>query len=349
MPQKATIYDIAKEAGVAPSTVSRVLSGHKNVSAKTRAKVEAIAREHQFNTANSMRQQVTMAQQTLAIIMPETNPQYFIRILSAACHEAKRRGYQTMLFQLPEDEDYNMIEIAERIIRWRLHGAFYIGSVTEAEREDLPAALNLLFEHMPLVALSPPHKDVHCTFLYNDLEASIFQAMRHLQMLGHRKIAFIGGNRTLEASGARGRGYLRAVEELHLVENHAYHSASGFTAETGEIAVLRMLTSLPRENWPTAIIAFSDIVAIGAIHQLHSMGLRLPEDMAIIGCDNTFYSQYTMPPLTTIDLFSEERARTAIVELATHADTRKAPVTLVRAPALIIRESCGVKLGVRKL
>ena len=71
--------------------------------------------------------------------------------------------------------------------------------------------------------------------------------------------------------------------------------------------------------------------------------------MALIGCDNTYFSPHTMPPLTTIDLFSEERARTAIVELVSSSQNQKAPITLVRAPSLIIRESCGAKLGYRQL
>ena len=276
MAKKLTIYDIAAEAGVAPSTVSRVLSGHKSVSAKTRAKVEAIARSHNFSTWQSIRRQVSLAQQTFAVILPETRDQYWGRILSAANREAKRLGYQTMLFQLLDGEDYDMTEIAEHIIHWRLRGTLYIGGVFEAERPDLPTALNRLMEHMPLVAISPPMESVKCTFLHNDLETAMFQAVQHLHMLGHRRIAFIGGNQTLEASGARARGYLRAVAEFGLVKDDEYHGAAGFSAETGEIAVLRMLTTIPRDRWPTAIIAFSDLVAVGAIHQLHSLASSCP-------------------------------------------------------------------------
>jgi DNA-binding LacI/PurR family transcriptional regulator len=349
MAAKTTIYDIAKEAGVAPSTVSRVLSGHQNVSVKTRIKVEAIARTHSVSTLQSLRHQVSLAQQTFAVIIPETSGQYWGRILSAANREAKRLGFQTMLFQLLDGDDYDLKEIAKRIIHWRLRGALYIGGVLEAERADLPVALNMIIEHMPLVAISPPLKNVKCTFLHNDLETVMFQAVQHLHMLGHHRIAFIGGNQTLEASGARAWGYLRAIEEFGLVKDDAYHGAAGFSPEMGEIAVLRMLTTLPRHRWPTAIIAFSDMVAVGAIHQLHSMGLKVPDDMALIGCDNNYFCPYTLPPLTTIDLFSEERARTAIAELVSNSQNQKAPVTLIRAPSLIIRESCGAKLGHRQL
>ena len=90
-----------------------------------------------------------------------------------------------MLFQLLDGEDYDLTEIAKRIIHWHLRGTLYIGSVQEAERKDLPIALNLLMEHMPLVAISPPLDSVKCTFLHNDLETAMFQAVQHLHMLGH--------------------------------------------------------------------------------------------------------------------------------------------------------------------
>ena len=260
------------------------------------------------------------------------------------------RGYETMLFQLPIGEDYSMADIAARVLCWKLSGALFAGGVTEAERPDMCGALNKIMEAMPLVCVAPPIDGVNCTFFHNDLETAMLQAMQHLRMLGHKRVAFIGGNRAVEFSGARARGYMRGVRELGLADDPAYRcAASGTTPEAGEIAIIRMLGNLPLEKWPTAIAAFNDPVALGALRQLSLMGLRVPEDMAIIGCDNTFFSAYTTPPLTTIDMHSEERAKTAIDELISCSDTPRAPFTLVRAPTLIIRESCGAKLGYRRL
>lgn len=350
MAANATIYDIAKEAGVAPSTVSRVLSGHPSVSAKTKERVEAIARSRHFATATAARAFEKLSGRTLALIMPEMRDHYHGIIAAAANREAQLRGYETMLFQLPAGEDYSMMDVADRALCWKLGGALFAGGVTESERTDMRAGLNRIMEAMPLVCVSPPIEGVNCTFFHNDLETAMFQAVQHLKMLGHKRIAFIGGNRTVESSGARARGYLNAVKTLDLADDPAYRcAASGVTPEAGEIAVARMLGNLARDKWPTAIVSFNDPVALGALKQLGAMKLRVPDDMALIGCDNTFFSAYTNPPLTTIDMHSEERARTAIDELISCSGTPRAPFTLVRAPTLIIRESCGAKLGYRRL
>lgn len=350
MAKKTTIYDIAREAGVAPSTVSRVLSGSPSVSEKTRGRVEAIARSHQFATAHAAREQERLSGKTLALIMPEMRDHYHGIIAAVANREARLNGYETMLFQLPIGEEYSMTDVVTRAIRWKLSGALFAGGVVESTRSDICGALNRLMEAMPLVCVAPPIEGVNCTFLHNDLETAMFQAVQHLKMLGHRRVAFIGGGRTPDASGARAKGYLRAVAELGLIDDPNYRGETpGFAPETGEIAIVRMLGNLPRDRWPTAIVSFNDPVALGAIRQLELMGLSVPKDMAVIGCDNTFFSAYTSPPLTTIEMYSEERARTAINELISCSDTPRAPFTLVRAPTLVIRESCGAKLGYRRL
>ncbi len=349
---KTTIYDIAREAGVAPSTVSRVLTGHKNVSAKTREKVQGIIDRRHFTPSLSAQalEQNKLRVKTLGVLMPEVTDHYSGQILCAATREARRLGYETLLFQLPFGEKYDFSEVADQLIRRRLDGALYSGGVLEAARPDLPGALNRLMEYMPLVAISPPIAGVNCTFLHNDLETTMVHAVQHLYMLGHKRIAFVGGGRTIQDSGARARGYLRAVSELGMTDIPSYHGEGGFTAESGEIAVLRLFADSDRDGRPSAIVAFSDLVALGALKQLHVMGLRVPQDVAIIGCDNTFFSAYTIPPLTTIDLYSEERARTAVAELinCSKEASPKPPFTLVRAPAFIVRESCGVTLGRRE-
>ena len=112
---------------------------------------------------------------------------------------------------------------------------------------------------------------------------------------------------------------------------------------------LRMLSGLERKRWPTAIIAFNDQMALGAIKQLKQMGLRLPEDMAIIGCDNQFFCPYTDPPLTSIDLHPEEMTQSAVRELLVAREgNRTQSFSMMREATLIVRESCGAKLGYRK-
>ena len=110
-----------------------------------------------------------------------------------------------------------------------------------------------------------------------------------------------------------------------------------------------MLSGLERRRWPTAIIAFNDQMALGAIKQLKQMGLHLPDDMAIIGCDNQFFCPYTDPPLTSIDLHPEEMTQSAVRELLVAREgNRTQSFSMMREATLIVRESCGAKLGYRK-
>jgi DNA-binding LacI/PurR family transcriptional regulator len=350
MPNKQpTIYDIAREAGVSIATVSRVMSGHPNVSEKTLKKVQSVIQRHHYAPSFVAKGLEGGKTGTIGIILPEVSNPYYARLYCAAEDEARRRGYSVWLYQLPQNRPYVEREVVQELIRRRLDGAFFMGGIVESQHEDLPAAISELHRFMPVVAICPPIEGLECICLYNDLASAIRQAVQHLHMLGHSRIAFVGGSSVVRNSGARGRGFLEALAELDLKDDTAYHHEGGYTAEAGEIALLKLLTGLPRENWPTAIIAFNDLVALGAMKQLSLMGLSLPRDMAVIGCDNSFFAPYTNPPLTSIDLHPEEHARSAISELLAAVENPVAPFTLMRDATLVIRESCGVKLGRRKL
>ena len=188
-----------------------------------------------------------------------------------------------------------------------------------------------------------------CICIHSDLVSCSRLPVRHLHALGHRRIAFIGGSMQLRDSSMRGENFLRELRELNLPDDPAYHVDCGYSAESGEGAVLRMLSVLDRKRWPTAIIAFNDLMALGAVKQLKHMGLHLPQDMAIIGCDNQFFCPYVDPPLTSIDLHPEELGGSAVRELLSAKGASYAKFNLMREATLIVRESCGAALGYRKL
>ncbi len=347
--KQVTIYDIAQEAGVSIATVSRVISGHPNVSKKTLKKVNDVISRHKY-APNSMARGLEKGKTgIIGIIVPDISNPYYARLYCAADDEARRRGFGVWLHQLPQGHPYVEREVVEQLISRRLDGAFFVGGIVESQHESLPAAISQLHRYMPVVAICPPIEGLECICLYNDLATAIRQAVQHLHMLGHARIAFMGGSSLVRTSGARGRGFLDALAELGLKDDSAYHHEGGYTAEAGEIALLKLLTGLDREKWPTAIIAFNDLVALGAMKQLALMGLSVPKDMAVIGCDNTYFSPYLTPPLTTIDLHPEEHARSAITELLAAVDKPIAPFCLMRDATLVIRESCGVKLGRREM
>lgn len=348
MEKKMTIYDIAKEAGVSTATVTRVVSGHHSVRATTRERVQQVIDKYGYTPSAIARDLENGQNKTIGIILPEIVNPYFAQLFSGAYDEAHKSGYSVWLAQLPSSESIED-DLVNDLIRRRLEGAFFAGGIWESERKGLMEALRKLGNYMPIVAICPPQTNLNCICLYNDLVSCVSQAVRHLHVLGHRRIAFVGGSLQVGGSGARGQGFLDELRALNLPDNPAYHHEGGFDSESGERAVQRLLSGLERDKWPTALISFNDLVALGAIKQLKQMGLRVPEDMAVIGCDNQFFCPYVDPPLTSIDLHPDEHARSAIRELLSAKENNTQPFTMARDATLVVRDSCGSKLGYRKL
>jgi DNA-binding LacI/PurR family transcriptional regulator len=196
-----------------------------------------------------------------------------------------------------------------------MDGVLFAGSIWSADRDDLNSALDKLGRYMPVATICPPDVALECICIQSDLVNCSRLPVRHLHTLGHRRIAFIGGSMHSKDASRRGAAFLEQLRSLGLADDPAYHVDAGYDMEGGERAVLRMLSALPRERWPSAIVAFNDLVALGAVRQLKKMGLRLPEEMAIVGCDNQFFCPYADPPLTSVDLHPAEMAQSAVREL----------------------------------
>jgi len=343
-----TIYDIATAAGVSTATVSRVMAGHPNVSAKTRARVLEIIDSQSYRPNLNARALELGMSRILGIVSPSMANPYFAAICHGAAEEAHKSDYLLLPQSLLPDERIGT-KAVERFIAQRLGGLLFISGPPPAPHHQVVSELTLLQKYMPVVVLSPPIEGFACTYLYNDLTGAMRQAIRHLQALGHRRIAFLGGSTEISTSGIRGRLFLEELAALNLMPEAQYHHEAGHTPEAGELAVLKMLSRLAQPAWPTALIAINDLVALGALRQLHRMGLRVPDDMAVIGCDNQFFAAFTTPPLTTIDLQAAEHARIAIQVLLGEQGPPAPPFTQVREATLIVRESCGVKLGRRAI
>ena len=348
MSNRITIYDIAREAGVSTATVTRVVRGDANVKPATREKVQRIIDTYAYAPSASAQHLEHGRSRTIAIVMPTIINPYFTRIYDAAYWEAQENGYNAWLFQVKENNPIPR-ELVDELIRRRLDGVLFAGSIWSAERRDLNDALSRLKHHMPVAVVCPPTVRLNCICIHSDLVGCSRLPVRHLHALGHRRIAFIGGSMQFKDNSKRGENFLEELRALDLPDDPAYHIDTGYDEEGGERAILRMLSGMDRQRYPTALIAFNDRVALGAIKQLKQMGLRLPDDMAIIGCDNQFFCPYTDPPLTSVDLHPEEMAQSAVRELLVSQASATQSFSLMREATLIVRESCGAKLGFRKL
>lgn len=351
MSKSVTIYDIAKEAGVSTATVTRVTSGDVRVREATRERVQQVIDKWGYVPSAAAHSLDGRYTRTFAIVMPAVSNPYFERIFNKMYATAREHGYYPLLIKITENQPVPR-DVVDEILRRRMDGAIFVGNIWNPERSGLSNTLSRLKDHMPVVAICPPATSLDCICIHSDLVNCSRLPVRHLHTLGHRRIAFIGGSMQLDDQSQRGENFLEELRTLDLPDVPAYHTNAGYDAESGERAVLRILSGLDRREWPTAFVAFNDLVALGAMKQLKKMGLKLPHDMAIIGCDDQFFCPYTDPPLTSVNLHPEEMAASSVRELLfaheNGSEARECAFNMMHEATLVVRESCGTQLGYRK-
>lgn len=341
--KETTIHDVAREAGVSIATVSRALSGGP-VSVAAREKVEAAIRTVGYTVPGGKGNARTIA----VVINSQSNP-YYASMCQGVTEEAARAGYLPVFYSYPEGTKCD--QAVSDLLAARPAGVLLAGWMVENEELDQTrSCLQRLQQAMPLVAIGPPVDGLECARLTSDPSQCVRKSLAHLAMLGHKRIAFVGGDRTARFSNIRERTYLEEAERLGLTLRPDYVRLTGCTAPAGELGINMLLGGLGRSEYPTAVFCINDLTALGAMRQLHRLGLRVPEDMAVVGCDNTFFAPFLTPSLTTVDLHPRAHGKAAVAELIASIQRGRAISFNDNVEAsLVVRESCGAHLGVRDL
>ncbi len=336
--KRVTIKDVAAEAGVSYQTVSRVINHHASVRPETRARVlEAIERLN-FRpnlAARGLPQQRTFI---IGLVIPYEADYLFrdphlLAQISGIDAEANARGYNLLLST--EGGSGDDLEAFERLLRNQVADGVL---VVETARSHAGCAL-LAREQYPFVSLgyapgAPPSCAVHA----NDREGAR-QATLHLLKKGHRRIGIINGPPTgaVQAMEERLTGHRQALQEAGLTFDPTLMVYGDYTRPSGQRATEQLL-ALP--DPPTAIFAFNDRMAMGAIWAIRAAGRRVPDDIAVIGFDDIPAAADFSPPLTTVRQPSKEAGATATRILFDIIEGNPPPATEVVLPAeFIIRES----------
>ena len=347
MEQKpVTISDVARLAEVSVATVSRVLSGGGG-SPAARERVESSARTQGYRRQASERRAEPVRDHALALVISDLANPYYSTLLNGAEHAARRAGWPLTVIQ-PDFSDDTQETALERILSLPVSGAVVVGAAMErGDTDAIRQRLCRIARRMPIVTIGPQVEGVSCVNITSDLSLSVRKSLAHLSNLGHRRIAFIGGAGGMRSSSTRRRAYWQEMARLGLSADGEIRTDAGFTPQAGEFCVNRLFSGAAPDRRPTAIIAINDLVALGALRQLERMGLRVPEDVALIGCDNQFFTPYLNPSLTTVDLHPFDHGVTAIEELISALDGGGGSYSQIRECSLIVRESCGAMLGPR--
>lgn len=289
------LKDIADRAGVSVMTVSKVMRDAPDISTNTKLRVRQLAEQMGY-TPDSVAQGLRYKRTKLfgLVIPAATNPVY-ARIVMAIEEQAHEAAYDLLVahsLNIPEREEM----VVRRMLSRRIDGLF-LAPVYRME-PTAPIYDELLRRHVPTVLLG--HRAPFCEKFANvetDDASASYLATKHLLGLGHRRIAFFTGPPVAPSSQERLDGYRRALREENLQWDDRLIFTAGSTIEEGEKAALQLLDERPGA---TAIQSVNDLVAIGAATVLLKQGLKIPEDLSMVGFGNVLVSEHFRVPLTTV-------------------------------------------------
>ncbi|GHU76998.1 LacI family transcriptional regulator [Spirochaetia bacterium] len=293
------IKDIAQLAGVGISTVSRVINNSGPVSENTRNKVKDIINEHHFIPNNSARNLKSSQSKNIALLVKGIANPFFTRMIRVIEHEAALRGY-LLLIQNADGADEMNMAIQEKQDR-NLSGVIIIGG-SYAYSDDLFRRLSIPCVLVTISAGRQVSRTLYSSVTIND-EQEGYRATDYLISLGHRRIGFIYHTVQEPATPLtlRYTGYLRALKEHNIPFDQKLIAAKMAPGTSGfHDGFLAMKQLLDRNRDMTAVFAFADILAIGAAKAAYAAGLRIPDDISIIGFDGIEMAEYYQPSLDTI-------------------------------------------------
>lgn len=324
--KQVTIYDVAKEAGVSPSTVSRAFSRPGRVNAETSELIHAAAAKLGYRTKPVQRPEVGVEKKALALVVADvTNPVY-AHIMRGFQQEAGEHGYTVLLIDSHEDghAEYEYIQSVLPLVD---------GLVLSASRLT-DSAINQIVKVVPVVATNRIIAGLPS--VVPDSGRGMRRAIEHLATLGHTRLTYLSGPEASWANGVRWRAASEACHELSL---HLRRVGPGTPSVQGGVEAARIWRAHPT----TGVIAFNDIMAIGFMKAAQSYGLKLPDDVSVVGIDNSISSVLTTPTLTTVtpqpSLIGARAARALLSQLK-HRNAPSAE-TIVVPMDLIGRESSG--------
>jgi LacI family transcriptional regulator len=294
---RATLATVAASAGVSIATVSKVVNGRTDVAASTRARVESLLEQHDYVGRRAEGARIAIERPSVELVFEGKLNAYGAEIIQGMLDTAAELGVAVSISLHPHSQG---APGADRPAGWARRLAALGRLAVIAVVNDLTAAdlTALARQRLPLVVIDPlnlPRSRV--TSVGSTNFAGGFAATQHLLALGHRRIGYVGGPPTAACNRARLHGYRAAMEAENVEVPEWYLHSGHFLYEDG-ITAGSALLDLPEP--PTAVFAASDETAAGVIEAARSRGRRIPEDLSVVGFDDTGVARFASPPLTTV-------------------------------------------------
>jgi LacI family transcriptional regulator len=330
----ATVEDIARAAGVSVATVSRVLNSSPKVAQTTRRRVLRILDELGYAPNNLARNLRARALRVFGLVIPDIRNPVYTSLHRGVEDVARAAGFFVLLANTDEapqrEAEYLRMLLAERVA-----GVILVPTATT----QLEAVESLLRARIPVVALDRPLLGADVDTVQPDRAQGVWLAIEHLHAHGHRAIGLVNGPAEMASAGQRADAFHAVLRARGLEDGSARQAHGDFREEGGYQAARTLLDS---SNRPTALLVANNLMALGAIRAAAELGVRIPEDLALIAFDETEWAPFVAPPLTTVAHPVHELGRTAAELLERRlAEPGRTRVTVLLRPKLVIRTSCG--------
>ncbi len=305
------IRTIARAANVSIATVSRTINHVATVNPEIAKRVWEVVDELDYFPNTQARALVSGRSKLFGLIVSEITNPFFPELIQGFEDIAVEHGYEILVSSTNYDPK-RMSHCIRRMLERKVEG---VAVMTFGIEE--PLLDQLAKRKVPLVFIDIGPDRPGISLLKVDYRHGICQGVQHLAALGHRNIAFVTGPMKLHSSQSRKAAFIASLKECGIPLNRACIIEGDHTLEGGVAAMEKLLATNPR---PTAVMCSNDMTAIGVLHKLYRAGLRVPDDLSVIGFDDINIAEVTIPPLTTVQMSRFELARSAFNALRTHVE-----------------------------
>lgn len=323
-PRRVTLSDIARACDVAPSTVSRALSNPNRVSVEMYERISTKALEMGFASATLPAGGERRARGTIGMVLPNVSNPFVFDLIRGSQAQCQAAGFLHLLISTEES--------AHVELEWLKELSRTIDGIVLASPRSDDAALKAISDAVPLVVINREAAGISGVVITTP--AATVQALRYLESLGHRRIAYVRGPGTSWTDIARFEALSEAVigSDTDLVPVGAFHPSLEAGAAAADAVAM---------SGVSAALFFNDTLAIGAMRRFAQRGISVPADISVIGCDDIFGAATANPPLTTITAPGERAGRSATELLISQLTSRSAPRMDRVSAHLTVRESTG--------
>ncbi len=334
--QILTLEDVAKQAGVSRSTVSRVINDHPNVRDDVRKRVLGVIEKTGYHPNAAARTLASQRTWMIGLVVPRSVNSFFLdpyfpRLTQGIAQACNQYDYTLNLFLIGTKEDEE--KIYPRISR----KSFLDGIIVQSGQFGDQLIDRLVQSNVPLVIAGRPFHDEDVSYIDVDNVNAAYNAVSHLIRLGYKRIGTITGTPESTVSIDRKAGYIKALTERGRDVDEKLIICGDFTETSGYYSMQQLLSAKP-----DAVFVASDLMAIGAVRAIHDAGLRIPDDVAIVGFDDLPMAKLPDPPLTTVRQPIYQFGFQAVEVLIDQIVNGLKPVRrIIMDTELIIRNSCG--------